>query len=148
MAANAVANTLDEVDIKTESVVPNVSRIREVNAAVATAVVIAANEEKLAGAASPSRTGAPLPPPPPSSLLRSQQMNVIGSKTRWRSSRRELCKPTPQRTARLAYPTSRYVSAYPRRTPTADCVCRCVCVARASRRQAAGGRGGRARLRQ
>ncbi len=50
LAAEAVANSLDSHDIDVESVVPHPSRIREVAQNVATAVVLGAQQKKLAGA--------------------------------------------------------------------------------------------------
>mmetsp|Transcript_46618 Transcript_46618/g.129674 ORF Transcript_46618/g.129674 Transcript_46618/m.129674 type:complete len:611 (-) Transcript_46618:97-1929(-) len=49
IAAEAVANSLDANDIAAESVVPNPKRIRDVNTAVATAVVLEAQKLGLAG---------------------------------------------------------------------------------------------------
>ena len=50
LAAEAVANSLDEDDIKAESVVPNPAHIREVNLNVATAAVLGAEAMGIAGA--------------------------------------------------------------------------------------------------
>ena len=49
VAAEAVAQSLDEHDLGLESVVPSPSRIRAVSEHVATAVVLAAQEQGLAG---------------------------------------------------------------------------------------------------
>ena len=49
VAAEAVAQSLDSHDIEAESVVPHPARIRQVAQNVATAVVLAAQEGKLAG---------------------------------------------------------------------------------------------------
>jgi len=49
VAAEAVANSLDEKDIEAESVVPNPMRIREVGEAVAVAVVLEAQKMGLTG---------------------------------------------------------------------------------------------------
>ncbi|CAK9074956.1 NAD-dependent malic enzyme (NAD-ME), partial [Durusdinium trenchii] len=43
-AAQAVANSLDKVDIESDSVLPNTARIRDVGHNVATAVVLAAQK--------------------------------------------------------------------------------------------------------
>eukprot|EP00913_Durusdinium_trenchii_P009374 g8810.t1 len=47
-AAQAVANSLDKVDIESDSVLPNTARIRDVGHNVATAVVLAAQKANLA----------------------------------------------------------------------------------------------------
>jgi malate dehydrogenase (oxaloacetate-decarboxylating)(NADP+) len=49
VAAETVANSLDEMDIEAESVVPNPMRIREVGDAVSTSVVLEAQKLGLAG---------------------------------------------------------------------------------------------------
>ena len=49
LAAEAVANSLDDDDIRAESVVPNPAHIREVNLNVATAAVLGAEEMGIAG---------------------------------------------------------------------------------------------------
>ena len=49
VAAEAVANSLDATDIAAESVVPNEARIRDVSLNVATAIVMEAQKQGIAG---------------------------------------------------------------------------------------------------